>query len=97
MDLPDKASASPARLLGGQKQRVAPPRAQPWPPGPLVLENSLSDEQSCLGLPVPFVASLVLVAVGMAIRLSVEDGPEVEHVDLPRPLRARPAAWIGPT
>lgn len=57
----------------------------------LVLENSLSDEQFLAwGWRVPFVASLVLVAVGLAIRLSVDDSPEFKHVQSVQTVAARP-------
>lgn len=57
----------------------------------LLLENTLDEQQYMdWGWRVPFVASLVLVAVGLAIRLAVEDSAEFLRVKETKQIVARP-------
>jgi MFS transporter, MHS family, shikimate and dehydroshikimate transport protein len=57
----------------------------------LILENSLTDEQFLAwGWRVPFVASLLLVIVGLVIRLSVEDSAEFKRVQSVEKVAERP-------
>ncbi|NMR29028.1 MFS transporter [Crystallibacter degradans] len=57
----------------------------------LVLENSMTNEQFLAwGWRIPFVASLLLVAVGLVIRLSVEDSAEFKRVQQVEKVADRP-------